>query len=750
MAEFNFPEWRLGPEPPAADLPPPEYAEADALREQQLNDQYLAGQRQILNLGEGAYYRQQGEAAIHAAPPALGALQQLKDDTLAQAGNDRQREALTKRLDWHHGEAARGISRHLSGQADAWRQAVADNQVKTAEEEAAVNHSDPTKVELFAAGAYTTRLRSAGQPPNSEAAQASAAQARSSVYRRAIEAALAAGDTRAAIGLYERAKDRLTADDAGPMQGQIKAVTQRETAQTYLAGLPEPTPGQPSAVFDGPKQLADADAAYRAATVRNQADWAHDDSQRAINQHYIDVQFGQQKQAIAEAKAKLDNAVSTWIATPRPDGRPQTDLPPPALWVQLSPDEQQTVLAALKRNATGEPAPDQARSFGIDAEASMKAARALRGEGDDENATSAGRQGAVHATEPSPDSVEYRAADAEARQLEAQERVLTDRMISQWLSQARSGDQLPPELAEQLGSEEKRDIEALASGVSDTKTDPMVFAKISAGLKSRDPAEEREWAQVPLHQYRRQLSAEDFAKLVELQRQRDPASGIPLAELAAIRQQLKAADTSDLAPLYKALEPDPHSIYGAWPWAMDHKGVRPAMPQWARDFLKGTLDLLVGTKTGELTPDAINSFTTIAGGAGRLFGPRGGAETLAAGGKRRVEQVTKSPRGGHHWVPVSIWDLPDLSAEARKVFNSAVSGPYGEPHLWSKPHAEYNQAVQELWDRNRYNPSKMTRRDAEDFREQVMRSQDPRIAPFRDAINDKRLRYERFRRGDEQ
>jgi len=132
MAEFNFPEWRLASEPPPADLPPPEYAEADAVREQQLNDQYLAGQRQILNLGEGAYYRQQGEAAIHAAPPALAALQQLKDDTLAQAGNDRQREALTQRLNWHHGEAARGISRHLAGQADVWRQTVADNQVKTA------------------------------------------------------------------------------------------------------------------------------------------------------------------------------------------------------------------------------------------------------------------------------------------------------------------------------------------------------------------------------------------------------------------------------------------------------------------------------------------------------------------------------------------------------------------------------------------------------------------------------------------
>jgi hypothetical protein len=353
MAEFNFPEWRLGVEPPAADLPPPEYAEADAVREQQLNDQYLAGQRQILNLGENAYYRQQGEAAIHAAPPAFKALQQLKDDTLAQAGNDRQREALTKRLDWHHDEARHGISRHLFQQGQTWRQVVADGQVKTAEEEAAVNHNDPAKVDLFATGAYSTRLRSAGQPPESEAAQAMAAQARSSVYRRAIEAALAAGNSRSAIGLYERTKDRLTTSDAGPMQGQIKAVTQRETARDYVTGLELPTPGEPSTFFDAPKQLAEVEAAHQAATSQNEADWSHNADQRAINQHYIDVQFGQQKQEIAEAKAELDGAVGNWIATPRPDGRPQTDLPPPVLWAQLGPDEQQAVLAALKRNALG-------------------------------------------------------------------------------------------------------------------------------------------------------------------------------------------------------------------------------------------------------------------------------------------------------------------------------------------------------------------------------------------------------------
>ena len=78
MAEFNLPEhWFARSEPPVDDVVPPDYALANATREQQLNDQYLAGQREILHLGEGAYYSQQGEAAIHAAPPTLEALQKL-------------------------------------------------------------------------------------------------------------------------------------------------------------------------------------------------------------------------------------------------------------------------------------------------------------------------------------------------------------------------------------------------------------------------------------------------------------------------------------------------------------------------------------------------------------------------------------------------------------------------------------------------------------------------------------------------
>ena len=101
---------------------------------------------------------------------------------------------------------------------------------------------------------------------------------------------------------------------------------------------------------------------------------------------------------------------------------------------------------------------------------------------------------------------------------------------------------------------------------------------------------------------------------------------------------------------------------------------------------------------------------------------------------------------GHHWVPGPIRRIPNLSADARAVFNRHTSGWYGEPHYNDRLHREYNRAVIELWKKNHYKPSKMTKRDAQDFLKQIMDSEDPRIAVFRDDILRKRWEYKsRFR-----
>ena len=107
----------------------------------------------------------------------------------------------------------------------------------------------------------------------------------------------------------------------------------------------------------------------------------------------------------------------------------------------------------------------------------------------------------------------------------AQEQVTTDRLISQWVTRAHPGDEVPPELAERLGADEKRAIEGLVSNVGDAKTDPAVFQEILTGLKSRNPEEARKWAQAPLYKERARLSAKDFAKLVELQQDLEPEHG---------------------------------------------------------------------------------------------------------------------------------------------------------------------------------------------------------------------------------
>jgi hypothetical protein len=330
----------------------------------------------------------------------------------------------------------------------------------------------------------------------------------------------------------------------------------------------------------------------------------------------------------------------------------------------------------------GGPSSGEPHSYAIDVEASMKALQKLQAGRADENSAD-GRQGGVHVPEPPPDSPEFHTAEAEAQRQVTLERVNTDRMISDWLNRARPGDEIPAELAEQLGADQKREVEELASSTPAIKSDPAALRMIVNGLKSRNPEEAQRWAQVPLYRYRSQLSAGDFAKALELQRDLDPEDGQSISQLAAIRKQLKAADTSDLTPLYKALEPDPHSIYGAWPWAKDRNGVRLAMPQRARDLLKGFLDLLAGTKNGQLGPDAIDAFTTITGGAGRLFGPRGGAEALAAGGKPPTKPASTRTSGVEN-------DVVRGSAESRELTHLERSAAnFAKGKAWQDARAAY-------------------------------------------------------------
>jgi RHS repeat-associated protein len=122
-----------------------------------------------------------------------------------------------------------------------------------------------------------------------------------------------------------------------------------------------------------------------------------------------------------------------------------------------------------------------------------------------------------------------------------------------------------------------------------------------------------------------------------------------------------------------------------------------------------------------------------------------------AAGLNSYSYVTANPLGdfdffglepdGHHWVIGPIRNDPSLSPEARGIFQDAKTGYFGERHGWDKEHAMYNRGVQDLWDKNKYDPAKMTREQAEDFVRQVRESNDPRVSSYRMKIYNKCIKY---------
>ena len=371
------PEPPPAPPPPDVDIPPEafgahqiarlmpealddplyrqEAATANATRVEELNNDFIGRQREILHTGPDAFYRQQGRDAVLGAPDVIGRLNAVQDDLLGQAATPSQKAMLSKVLHSHMAVTHACIGDHVGLQSREWQKVVAQGRIDHLHEQARHHYDDHDLIETFAGtgeSAAADQARLAGLKPDSETAKAQVASAHSAIWRTAIEQALAANDHGAASRLYERANGRLAPGDSAVLQPQLKAAAEIETARDYLGKIARPASERPP-FFDASRLMEEAEAAHKAVTERNNGDWADNASQRATNQHYVDVQFGHRKRDIEQAKAQLDGAVADWLTQPMPDGQPQINRPPLALWAQLSPDDQSAVDAVLAQNARG-------------------------------------------------------------------------------------------------------------------------------------------------------------------------------------------------------------------------------------------------------------------------------------------------------------------------------------------------------------------------------------------------------------
>jgi hypothetical protein len=207
---------------------------------------------------------------------------------------------------------------------------------------AARDHANLKLVDRLAESAQAQarkRAEALGFALDSAAAQAELDRARSTLYRSAIEGALAKNDIDTGLDLYGQAGAKLVPTDEKVLKPLIAFARERRIGREYADRLPS---------IDA-LGLPDLRQAHLKATAQNEADWLENAGQRATNQHFIDVKFGKAVRDVLIDQAELKRSVADWLARPGPDGEAQTERPPVAIWASLSVAERNEIDSALRR-----------------------------------------------------------------------------------------------------------------------------------------------------------------------------------------------------------------------------------------------------------------------------------------------------------------------------------------------------------------------------------------------------------------
>ena len=236
MGNFIWPEWMPLPQdapPPSSPPPDPRVAREEKIandtRVEQALNRFIAARQGALFDAPDAFYRTQGEDAIHAALVTRKTLEQLRNTLLDGLANVYQRKRLGNALDAQMQLTRNGVARHVAEQSLAWQRGVAQDRIALLAREAAHHHNDTALIDALghaAATAARAHSRVGDGPPGGEAEDAAAATARSGVLGAAIQARLDRGDMAGANTLLTQMRDQLDPAHAAPLQGQI------DTAET--------------------------------------------------------------------------------------------------------------------------------------------------------------------------------------------------------------------------------------------------------------------------------------------------------------------------------------------------------------------------------------------------------------------------------------------------------------------------------------------------------------------------------------
>jgi hypothetical protein len=213
-----------------------------------------------------AFYRTQGEDAIHASPSATKNLEQLRADLIDGLTNDYQRKRLSAALDAQMQLTRQQMARHVAEQSLAWQRQTAQDRIALLSKEAAYHHNDTDLVHWLghaAATAARAHARVGDAAPGGPAEDAAAATARSAVLSSAIQTRLDKADTEGANALFTRVAGQLDLAHAAPLQKQIEAIQSGASLQSDEPIDIEATPDNP----ERPKPWEELGLGERLATV---------------------------------------------------------------------------------------------------------------------------------------------------------------------------------------------------------------------------------------------------------------------------------------------------------------------------------------------------------------------------------------------------------------------------------------------------------------------------------------------------
>lgn len=216
--------------------------------------------REMLWTGDDAYFNKQGFDAGNAREEVETRFAEMREEAVAQARNERQRDMLTRALDKSFGDSLVDVAKYSTEQLNVEWQNQSKARLSGFQQDAVRLYSDPERyADSIAGGLAEINALAERQGWSEERVDEAEERFVSGVHTAVIAGRLTADDVDGALGLFEKYRDDLSYNDAQDIETKLRPAIQYRQAEddalVALGSVPTagpdgaPTPGVAAEIF---------------------------------------------------------------------------------------------------------------------------------------------------------------------------------------------------------------------------------------------------------------------------------------------------------------------------------------------------------------------------------------------------------------------------------------------------------------------------------------------------------------------